>query len=116
MEKSEIVEKDILIAEFMNVYSKGQVPKFDYSWSWSCLMLVVEKIEATKFTFYNQEITYTGFSIVGNFCSVMIYTSKGQPLCIFQTPCGTEPKSKISATYDAVVNFIIEFNKVKTNP
>lgn len=74
----------------------------DYHSSWDWLMPVVEKIESFSAGLYHS----FSVKIQDNYCGILCHEQNRQSGIIYQTPYGTNPESKIVATWDAVVEFI----------
>jgi len=98
-----------LIAEFMGVYSEENGYDYTkignlgvmYDKSWDCLMPVIEKIESlsdTKGDFYRFTITMYDASI------------KGTDIEVLGDAYYEGSEQKIVSTYQAVVEFIKEYN------
>jgi hypothetical protein len=47
-DKNQIESNNEIIAIFMGQYQAGQEKQWDYDWSWSCLMEVIDKIETIE--------------------------------------------------------------------
>jgi hypothetical protein len=124
----ETIEGNKLIAEFMGgeirkgrkvetvmmdgvngPFVSERVSDLKYHTSWEWLMPVVEKIEILSASIY------WAFSVEirKNFCAVYCHEKGKQDGMIYQTPYGTNPKSKIVAVWDAVIAFIQWYNKQK---
>jgi len=84
--------------------------KLQYHTSWDWLMPVVEKIEAIVFDIY------TGFSVDvrKKYCVIYCHYKSMQDGCVYQTPYGFTPDSKINATWLAVISFIQWYNQNNT--
>ena len=102
-----------LIAEFMGIetdengmyryttsvddYTTDDLSYFEYSWDW--LMPVVEKIESLGYEFFIvEDRVNVSHNIYNSIQTIIDLTSSG---------------SKINATYNAVIEFINEYNKNK---
>ena len=100
--KQKILEGNLLIAKFMNCYCEGQEPKFDYDWSWSCLMPVVTKIITHRY----EDGDTAHFRTFG-----MTRQETGQVMVRINRHTLFECPTLIQATYEAVVDFIIWYNQ-----
>lgn len=91
-------------------YTKFLSDEFNYHENWSRLMPVVEKIEQQT-----SIAEYIGFTVEirNRHCCIVCHEENRQPGCIYQTPHGRNPETKIKAVWDAVVAFIEWYNKEK---
>lgn len=101
MEEKEISEGNKLIREFME--HGGKAVKYNYHSSWTCLMLVVEKIESIKDDVYGRFAVH----IYSNVCCIQ--STKTDPfhkLPLYMSDPNAILNSKIESTYYNVVSFI----------
>ncbi len=120
MSKEEILENNIIIAEFMGwikteikheYYNKNDnwvdigvlnARSFSYNHDWNWLMEVVEKIESLKCPIY----------ISGNNCQIYERIGWGEHIGWHIDSYG---KNKLEATYLAIIKFIKWYNQNKLN-
>jgi len=106
------IDDNKLIAEFMGDYNfehtEGGLPIGDFSNSWDWLMPVVEKIESFQDGENGDSMRghLYNFRIEQNF----VYILDGESMDVIIEMNGD---SKINATYNAVVEFINQYNKNK---
>ncbi len=93
------MKDNILIAEFMEIEQFVNQNKLEYHNSWDWLMPVVEKIESIGYE----------FTIVESRCKVSNNTDHSIKELFYIEKIGI----KIDNVYDAVIQFIKQYNKIQ---